>query len=188
MPGFLSAHGFNPGPTQRPASAGAISGVLASIPAIAILYLFGSLRVEAQILRISEMITIAAGWVVMASAGALYGRVFGRAANDRRGGWLFGMAFGFALWAAGAVMVLPLVSGGKAPGGEAAIGVFLSLVAWGAALGIVHPFVHQPLHESLESAARRTEVGPSAMTSNQAPRPNQGAEHQPGRATPRQQP
>jgi hypothetical protein len=75
------------------------------------------------------------------------------------------MAFGFALWAGGAVMVLPLASGGKVPAGEAAIGVFLSLVAWGAALGAVHPRVHRPLHERLESAAKRAEVGPSAATS-----------------------
>jgi hypothetical protein len=102
----------------------------------------------------------------MALAGATYGRLFGRAANDARGGWLFGMAFGFALWAAGAVLILPLVSDGRAPAGEAAIGLFASLVAWGAALGIVYPFVHRPLHESIESASKRNEVGPSAAAAN----------------------
>jgi hypothetical protein len=77
------------------------------------------------------------------------------------------MAFGFALWAAGAVLVLPLVSDGRAPAGEAAIGVFASLVAWGAALGTIYPFVHRPLHESIESASKRTEVGPSAAAANE---------------------
>ena len=163
MAGFLSAHGYDPGPTQRPLLAGAISGVLATMPAIAILYAFGSLEVEARILGLSELMTVGAGWVVMAFAGAVYARLFGRAANDLRGGWLFGMAFGFALWAAGAVLVLPLASGGKAPAGEAAIGVFLSLVAWGAALGAVHPFIHHPLHEGLETAAKR--LGPTVGTS-----------------------
>lgn len=172
MAGFLSAHGFDPGPTQRPLLAGAISGILATMPAIAILYAFGSLSIEARILGLSEALTLAAGAVVMAAAGAVYARLFGRAANYRRGGWLFGMTFGFALWAAGAVMVLPLASGGKAPAGEAAIGVFLSLVAWGAALGTVHPFVHRPLHESIESASRRAEVGPGAAASG-GPRPRQ---------------
>ena len=162
MAGFLAAHGFDPGPTQRPLLAGAISGVLATVPAIAILDAFGSLATEARILGVSDVQTIGAGLPIMALAGAAYGRLFGRAANEVRGGWLFGMAFGFALWAAGAVMILPLVSDGKAPAGEAAVGVFLSLVAWGAALGLVHPFVHRPLHENLESAARRTEVGPDA--------------------------
>jgi hypothetical protein len=160
MAGFLGAHGYDPGPTQRPLLAGVISGLLATIPAIAILWAFGSLEVEAMILGLSPVVTIAAGWPVMAVAGAAYGRLFGRAANERRGGWLFGMAFGFALWTAGAVLVLPLVSGGRAPAGEAAIGVFLSLVAWGAALGLAHPFIHRPLHERLETAAR--EMGPHA--------------------------
>ena len=162
MADFLSAHGYDPGPTQRPLLAGMISGVLATVPATAILYAFGSLRVEARILGLSELITIAIGWLIMAVAGALYARLFGRAANMHRAGWLFGMAFGFALWAAGAVLVLPLASGGMAPAGVAAIGLFLSLVAWGAALGAVHPFVHRPLHERLETAARR--IGPSAGT------------------------
>ena len=158
MPGFLTAHGYDPGPTQRPLLAGAITGVLASIPAIGMLYGFGSLGVEARILGLSELVTMGAGWPLRAIAGAIYGRLFGRAANDKHGGWLFGMAFGFALWAAGAVMILPLVSGGLVPAGKAAIGVFLSLVTWGAALGVAYPFVHQPLHERIESAARR--MGP----------------------------
>ena len=122
------------------------------------LYGFGSLGVEARSLGLSELVTMGAGWPLMAIAGAIYGRLFGRAANDKHGGWLFGMAFGFALWAAGAVMILPLVSGGLVPAGKAAIGVFLSLVTWGAALGVAYPFVHQPLHERIESAARR--MGP----------------------------
>ena len=162
MAGFLSAHGYDPGPTQRPLLAGAISGVVATAPAIAILHAFGSLRVEASILGMSGVMTVVAGWVAMALAGAVYARLFGRAANELRGGWLFGMAFGFALWAAGAVLVLPLLSGGKAPAGEAAIGVFLSLVAWGIALGAVHPFIHHPLHERLDTAARR--MGPTVGT------------------------
>jgi hypothetical protein len=164
MAGFLSAHGFDPGPTQRPLLAGGISGMAATVPAVALLYAFGSLEFEARILGISALLTVAAGLPVMAAAGAIYGRLFGRAANNRRGGWLFGMAFGFGLWAAGAVMILPLASDGKAPAGEPAIGVFLSLVAWGAALGLVHPFIHRPLHESLEEAAQRKEVGPNAAS------------------------
>ena len=38
------------------------------------------------------------------------------------GGWLSGMAYGFALWAAGGVMVLPIASGGLAAGGDGALG------------------------------------------------------------------
>ena len=35
MAGFLGAHGYDPGPTQRPLLAGAIVGLLATVPAIA---------------------------------------------------------------------------------------------------------------------------------------------------------
>ena len=113
MRGFLAAHGYDPGPTQRPLLAGALSGLAATIPAVVILYALGALKVEAGILGLSQPVSIAAGLPLMAAAGAVYARLFGRAANAVRGGWLFGMTFGFALWAAGAVMVIPLVSGGQ---------------------------------------------------------------------------
>ena len=168
MPGFLGAHGYDPGPTQRPLLAGAITGLLATIPAIAILYAFGSLRIEARILGVSEVMAAGAGCPLMAVAGAVYGRLFGRAANDSSGGWLFGMAFGFALWAAGAIMILPLASDGLIPAGRASVGVFLSLIAWGFALGTAYPFVHRPLHERIETAARR--MGPDVGTPKSGPR------------------
>ena len=161
MAAFLGAHGYDPGPTQRPLLAGAIAGLLATGPAVGLLHAFGSLEVEARILGTSIAVTIGAGWVVMAIAGAAYSRLFGRAANDVRGGWLFGMAFGFVVWAAGAVLILPLVSGGLAPAGRAALGVFLSLVLWGGVLGAILPFVHRPLHKTIESEAKRPTSGPS---------------------------
>src|SRR5260370_41688930 len=104
--------------------------------------LLGSLRVEARILGLSELATVVAGALLMALAGAAYGRLFGRAANDARGGWLFGMAFGFALWAGGAVMVLPLASGGQGPARRCARCVFLSLGVAGAAPAEVSPVSH----------------------------------------------
>jgi hypothetical protein len=162
MATFLSAHGYDPGPSQRPLTAGAIAGVLATIPAMPILVWLGSLKVEAAILHLSPALTIALGWAAMALAGAAYARLFGRAANNPHGGWLFGMVFAFALWAGGAVLVIPLASGGAAPAGKAALGVALSLLAWGLAAGILVPFVHRPLHESLKKASRHAAVGPDA--------------------------
>jgi hypothetical protein len=162
MADFLSAHGYAPGPTQRPLLAGAVSGLIATIPAIGLLQLFGTLPVEAAILRLSIFETLAAGSALMGVAGAIYARVYGRAANDARGGWLSGMAYGFALWAAGAVMVLPIASGGLAPAGDAALGAFLSLVVWGGALGTLLPFVQRRLHQDLETAAKRDGTGPDA--------------------------
>jgi hypothetical protein len=169
MVSFLAAHGFDPGPSQRPFSSGAISGILATLPAIAVLFAFGSLKVEAQVLGWSRIVALCAGWVAMAGVGAVYARIFGRAANDVRGGWLFGLAFGFALWAAGAVLLLPIASAGRAPAGSAALGVALSLLVWGIAIGILLPFVHRPLHESLEKGSKRVELGPSAAAGNKQP-------------------
>lgn len=168
MAGFLAAHGYSPGPTQRPLLAGAIAGILATAPAIALLYGFGALRVEAVILGLTRVQTLAFGWVVMGVAGAIYGQLFGRAANNVRGGWLFGMVFGFALWAAGAVMILPLASGGRSPAGAAAVGVAISMLAWGLTLGVIYPFIHRPLHERIEAGSKRKEVGPAAAIKNLA--------------------
>lgn len=162
MAGVLAAHGYEPGPSQRPFLAGAISGLIATIPAIPVLMFFGSLRVEGHILGMSPMETLGAGWAAMAIAGAVYARGFGRAANNPKGGWLFGLSFAFALWAAGAVLVLPLLSHGHAPAGPAAVGVALSMLIWGLFTGVLVPFVHRPLHESLERASKRAEVGPGA--------------------------
>jgi hypothetical protein len=148
---FLSAHGYDPGPTQRPVLAGLLSGLASTVPATIVLGAFGSLEVEAQILGLSTAATLVAGGAIMAISGAVYGRLFQRAANDRRGGWLFGAAFGFFLWMAGAVMTLPLASGGIAPAGEAAVGVYLSFVIWGASLGLLFPHVHGRLHVSVDS-------------------------------------
>jgi hypothetical protein len=169
MASFLSAHGYDPGPSQRPFLSGAISGVLATAPAIAVLMWFGSLKIEAEILGLSILGTLGLGWAAMAVAGALYARLFGRAANHVRGAWLFGMAFGFGLWAAGAVLVLPIAGGGRAAAGSAALGLAAAMLVWGLALGILVPFVHRPLHESLESGSKRAEVGPSAAAGKERP-------------------
>src|SRR3546814_15737124 len=96
----------------------------------------------------------------MALAGGIYGRLFQRGANDRRGGWLFGMAFGFLLWTAGMVLTLPLLSGGRLPVGTAAIGVFLSLVIWGTTNGGLFPYVQHPLHASPVRPGALTQAGP----------------------------
>ena len=90
------------------------------------------------------------------------------------GGWLFGMAFGFALWAGGAVLVLPLASGGRAPAGSAASALPCRCSSGDWRPGSSCPFVHRPLHESLESGriTRRSRAdaaarqGPAASASS----------------------
>lgn len=87
---FLGAHGYDPGPTQRPVLACLLAGLLATLPASAILKEFGSLKREAEILDLSLGVTFVVSASAMALAGAAYGRLFQRAANDRRGGWMLG--------------------------------------------------------------------------------------------------
>jgi hypothetical protein len=164
MQNFLQAHGYDPGPTQRPILAGALTGLAATIPATAVLAAFGSITVEAAILRLSVPATLGAGCAAMMLAGALYGALFRRAANDRHGGWLLGMAFGFLIWSAGAMLILWIISGGLVPGGEAATGVLLSLLAWGAVLGAAFPHIHSRVHASLSDSqiGKSSGVGPEA--------------------------
>lgn len=160
---FLVAHGYDPGPTQRPTFAGTLTGIVATAAAIPLLWQFGSLDVEARILGLTQAMTILAGGVAMAVAGALYGWLFKRAANDPCGGWLFGMAYGFALWAAGAVMVLPAISGGSAPSGEPAIGILLALLVWGTALGALFPHLHRRLQARIgQDGTAQPGIGPMA--------------------------
>ena len=160
---FLMAHGYDPGPTQRPTLAGSLTGIVATTAALPLLWSFGSLDVEARILGLTLWMTIVAGTAVMALAGALYGWLFKRAANDPCGGWLFGMAYGFALWAAGAVMILPAASGGSAPAGTPAIGIMLALLAWGTALGALFPHLHRRLHTRIDvDHAAKLRIGPMA--------------------------
>jgi len=163
---FLNAHGFDPGPTQRPLLAGALSGLAGTIPATATLVASGALAVEARILGLSHGGMIALGCAVMSATGGLYGFLFGRGANDRRGGWLFGMAFGFLLWAGGAVMVLPLLSGGQAPAGTAAIGIFVALTLWGTATGAFLPYIHGLIRAELPPPERPMgrRIGPNAAS------------------------
>jgi hypothetical protein len=162
MAGFLGAHGYDPGRTQRPLLAGAIAGLFATAPAILLLAKFGSLQVQSRILGLPIAAILVAGWIVTALSGSLYSRLFGRAANDVRCGWLFGMAFGFLVWTAGAVLVLPLAGGGRTAAGHAALGLYLSLVVWGAALGVLVPYVHRFLRKSLASESRHPSSGPAA--------------------------
>jgi hypothetical protein len=171
---FLAAHGYDPGPTQRPTLAGTMAGIAATAAAIPLLWQFGSLDVEARILGLTQATTILAGELAMAAAGALYGWLFKRAANDPCGGWLFGMAYGFALWAAGAVMVLPAMSGGSAPGGVPAIGILLALLAWGTAMGALFPHLHRRLHPRIgEDGRTRPGIGPMAAAGRDRRSPSQ---------------
>ena len=170
MIGLFNAHGFDPGPTERPLLAGAATGLLAAVPATAVLWGFGTLRVLAddffQLPEAATALIVVAAFVV---AGMIYGALFRRAAADRDGGWIFGMTFGFALWIAAPVVALPLLKGPGIAAGTAAIGFLVAFLFWGLVLGVLFPFVHRPLLANLDGKSRGLleRLGPNAAVSKQ---------------------
>lgn len=158
---FVRAHGYDPGPTQRPLLAGAIAGVLACAPAGLTLVGFGSFGIAAH--RVMRLPASAAGAVMLGAfvvAGVGYGALFRRGANDRRAGWLLGLCYGFVLWIVAPVAVLPLLRASAMAAGSAAIGFALAFLLWGLAVGALFPYVHRPLHARLDGAVHR--FGPAA--------------------------
>ena len=147
---ILRAHGLDAGPTQRPLLAGAIVGANATIPALAILVGFHSLDAPATTAGTSVLTTGFAYVGLMTLSGVLYGGLFGRAANDLRGGWLFGLAFGFVLWMLGPVPLLQWLPSQPILHGYQAAGLLLAQLAWGLSLGLAFPWVHGRLLAGLD--------------------------------------
>lgn len=153
MIAFLRAHGLDPGPLQRPILAGLISGLVASAPAGLVSVAFGSFQVAAdQILRLPRSLAALLLAGAFAASGALYGLALRRAANDLRGGWLFGAAFGFVLWMAAPITVSPLLGDGLMAAGRAATGFFAAFLLWGLVAGAIFPLAHRPLRGRLDRA------------------------------------
>jgi hypothetical protein len=176
MISFLQAHGMDAGPLQRPLLAGGLSGLAAAIPAGAVFAAFGSFRVAAdQVFRLPRPVTGALLAAAFVAAGVLYGLIFRRAANDRRGGWLFGAVFGFVLWISTPVAVLPLISAHLMAAGRAAEGFLVSFLVWGIVTGGLFPYVHKPLHARFNGgggkASRRLGPMGAALTGRILRRP-----------------
>jgi hypothetical protein len=147
---FMLAHGQTPGPGERPRVAGSLAGAVAGIAALPLLKGTGAAAELADGLRTP-------GWTIqllyLASAvigGLIYSAAFGRAANDRRGGWLFGIAYGFLLWMVGPVALLQLAFRHQFVSGTAAMGVLGANLVSGLLLGLLYRpmygFVRTPLH------------------------------------------
>jgi hypothetical protein len=84
--------------------------------------------------------TIAAALAVI--GGGLYGRVFMRAANDRRGAWLFGIGFGFLLWMLGPGTSAYWLGDRPLATGRASQALLVAHLLYGLILGLVFPFVY----------------------------------------------
>ncbi len=166
---MLQAHGLDAGPTQRPRLAGAIAGVLAAVPALSVLAGFQSLDAPARAIGTSAGAAGLAYAGLMLLGGILYGWLFQRAANDPRGGWLFGMAFGFVLWMLGPIPLLQWLPDEPILRGYPAVGLLLAQLLWGLALGLVFPPIHRRLHAGLDhkSASETEIIGPEAAARTQ---------------------
>lgn len=155
MIGFIRAHGYDPGPTQRPLAAGALTSLLACIPAALAAAPFGLFALTADtILRWQRPLAGAATVAAFVAGGLIYGGFFRRAANDRGAGWMLGLAYGFLLWAAAPATVLPLVRGQMMAAGPQAVGFLVAFLVWGLALGLAFPAVHRPLQAGLDGSRR----------------------------------
>jgi hypothetical protein len=150
---FLNAHGFDPGPTQRPLLAGTVTGLIAAVPAAISFSAFCTFPVLAdEVLQQPRVIAAIGLFLAFGLAGAIYGALFRRGANDLHGGWLFGLAYGLLLWIVAPVIVLPFVPGMGMTAGQAAIGFLVSFLTWGLFLGALFPRVHRPLHADLDGS------------------------------------
>ena len=165
MMGFLSAHGFDPGPTQRPALAGTATSVIAVLPAAVLFVAAGSFGVLTRdIFQLPPTVTALILGTAFVASGALYGILFRRGGNDRRCGWLLGLSYGFLLWMAAPVLILPLVGRPVIAAGLPAMGFLGAFLLWGVCVGALFPYVHKPLHADLDglSAKFLDRVGPGA--------------------------
>jgi hypothetical protein len=149
---YMRAHGNSPGPTQRPRLTGAISGAIAAIPALLIRYLSGALGSEAEAVGHSLLITGACGVLFSIVAGIIYSAIFQRAANDIRGGWLFGSSYGFLIWMIGPVSIWQWITGRPLAAGTAAMGMFGAYVVYGLTLGAVYPLINRLLQTRLKQS------------------------------------
>jgi hypothetical protein len=146
---YMRAHGNTPGPTQRPKLTGAISGLIAVFPSTLVRYSSGALENAAQASGVDFRLVIAIDVLVMIISGVIYGEIFKRAANDRHGGWLFGISYGFLLWMLGPVTLWQWIAGRPLVVGFAAMGLFAAQLLYGLTLGIMYPLIHALIQKKL---------------------------------------
>lgn len=140
---YMMAHGSSPGPTHRPWLTGAISGGVAVVIPVWVLNKSGAISMLAKNLNVSLLGLAVCVVAVAVIAGGIYSRVFGRAVNDRSGGWLYGISFGFLVWVLGPTVLLQWIRQQPLVVGSAASGTFVAHLLWGLLLGFLVPYVHR---------------------------------------------
>jgi hypothetical protein len=152
---FMRAHGQNPAPGQRPGTAGAFAGAIAGLVALPILSLSGAAASLANALRLAPWLVPVLYVGIAVLAGTLYGAVFRRAASDRRGGWLFGISYGFLLWMVGPIALLQTILGRPLATGTAAMGVLGANLVSGLILGLLFRPMHRLVWTQLRQGVSR---------------------------------
>jgi hypothetical protein len=138
---FIRAHGYIPGPTDRPVVTGLITGAAALVPGIALAWAGRGLPEAASALNIAPALAMLEFAVVLAVSGAVYGWIFMRAANDPKGGWLFGIGYGFFTWMLGPATILQWTTGRPIALGAAAQSLLGAHLVYGLVLGMLYPHV-----------------------------------------------
>lgn len=159
MTQFMRAHGADPGPTQRPRTTGAIAGAIAALAALGLLWPSGALGSVAHAIGFAPWLTAILQVGLLALMGSIYGWIFRRAADDVRGGWLFGISYGFLIWMLGPATVLRWIVGHSLAKGAPAMGLFGAHLVWGLALGLLFPAVHRLLQRKLGAALAVSDAG-----------------------------
>jgi len=171
---FIRAHGQTPGPGQRPRTAGAIAGTVAGVLAAPLLKWSGAAASLSSNLQLSGWSVVLLYVGVATLAGALYGAVFQRAASDRRGGWLFGISYGFLLWMLGPITLLQTVVGHPLATGTAAMGILAANLLSGLVLGLAFRPAHALVRKALlgRTRGRSPERLPSQALEQKVPFPH----------------
>jgi hypothetical protein len=139
---YMRAHGHRAGPSDCPRLAGGLAGLVAGLPAAGLLTASGALHASARALGIDPWFGLALFGLGAAVAGVLYGQVFQRAADDRSGGWLFGIGFGFLLWMVGPTTLVQWITRRPLATGREAMALLGSYLVYGLALGTLYPWLH----------------------------------------------
>ncbi|HXE56378.1 MAG TPA: hypothetical protein VNK43_00110 [Gemmatimonadales bacterium] len=148
---YMRAHGDTPGPTQRPGGAGAMTGALAGIPSGAVPVERGALRSVGAALGRRPGTVARLRPLLSLGAGICYRWGFGRGANDRGDGWLFGATYGYLLWPLGPVTFLRWTLGTPLGVGRPALGLLGLNLVYGVVLGAAYPFVHRTIQRRFRS-------------------------------------
>lgn len=150
--------GRDPAPLQRPFLAGTIAAAIASLPAAALVWFTGSAVTPAGIIGVAPLVLVAMSIGELIVSGMLYGITFMRAANDRRGGWLFGLGWGFLTWTLGPITLCQWILGRPIASGSHAALLLLAHLLWGVIFGALFPLVQSRVEMSVENVPPPREV------------------------------